>query len=254
MTTLTVATINVHQRLDRWRDRRHLLVAEILDHQPDLIALQEVALFQRQGQWLRAQINMRTGVPSRREPYRLVQQRGRGPGLFGGLAILSRIELLSHDGLSLGDGDVALRANVLLPGGRALDFATTRLRTGSALPETRQEQVMRLMGWLNASGRVALQIIAGDFNEEPHGPAVQQMRQAYRSAFALAHGREPLATYPTALVTGDSRARCLDYVFVSRGIGVRRAQIFGRRAAAEDETLYPSDHVGLLVEVEIDEN
>lgn len=253
MTTLKVATINVHNRHDRWRDRRHLLVAEILDHEPDLIALQEVALSHRQGNWLYTQINMRTGTASRREPYRLVQQRGRGANLYTGLAILSRMELLSYDGLSLGDGDVALRANVLLPSGRALDFATTRLRTGSALPETREEQVMRLMGWLNAAGRVSLQVIAGDFNEEPHGPAVRQMRQAYRSAFALANGREPLATYPTALVPGDNRARCLDYVFVSRGIRVSEARIFCRQAGSEDDTLYPSDHVGLLVKLEVDE-
>lgn len=253
MTTLTVATINVHHRHDRWRERRHLLVAEILDYTPDLIALQDVALTHRQGHWLRSQVNMRTGT-TRREPYRLVQQRGTGANLFTGLAILSRLPLLSHDGLGLGEGDVALRANVLLPSGRALDFATTRLHTGMALPETREEQVMRLVGWLNAAGRVSLQVIAGDFNEAPDGPAVRQIRQGYRSAYALFHGREPLATYPTALVTGAGRARCLDYVFVSRDIHVSQAQLFGRHAAPEDDTLYPSDHVGLLVKLELDEN
>lgn len=253
MTSLTVATININHRNDRWGERRHLLVAEILDYAPDLIALQDVAVLQRQGQWLRTQVNMRIGR-SRREPYRLVQQRRTSGGLFAGVAILSRLPLLSSDGFALGEGDVALRANVLLPNGWALDFATTRLRAGAALPETREEQTMRLVGWLNAIGRVPLQVIAGDFNETPDGPALQKMRQQYRSAFALGYGREPLATYPTALAPAGTLARCLDYVFVSRGIRVIQAQIICRRAAAEDDTLYPSSHVGLFVTLEIDEN
>lgn len=252
MTSLTVATINIHQRQDRWRERRHLIVAEILNLLPDLIAMQEVSVFYRQGQWLLAQVNARAGG-SRREPYRLVQQRRPGD-LFSGVAIFSRLPLLSHDGVGLGEGNVALRANVLLPNGHLLDFATARLHAGLVLPETREEQAMRLMGWLNATGRVPLQIIAGNFNETPDGPAVQRIRQGYRSAYALCHGREPLATYPTALASGDEQARCLDYVFISRGIRVSEAQLVFRRPAPEDRTLYPSDHVGLLVRLEIDEN
>ncbi|MDT8305473.1 MAG: endonuclease/exonuclease/phosphatase family protein [Anaerolineae bacterium] len=253
MTSLTVATVNINHRNDRWGERRHLLVAEILDHMPDLIALQDVAILRRQGHWLRAQVNMRIGR-SRREPYRLVQQRRTSGDLFAGVAILSRLPLLSSDGYALGEGDVALRANVLLPDGQALDFATTRLRSGAALPETREEQAMRLVGWLNAIGRVPLQVIAGDFNETPGGPAPEKMRQQYRSAFALAHGHEPLATYPTALAPAGILAQCLDYVFVSRGISVTQAEIICRRAAAEDDTLYPSSHVGLLVTLELHEN
>jgi endonuclease/exonuclease/phosphatase family metal-dependent hydrolase len=252
MTSLTVATINIHQRYDRWRERRHLLVSEILNDMPHLIALQEVALFYRQGQWLLSQVNARTGQ-SRREPYRLVQQRRSGD-LFSGVAILSRLPIISHDGIGLGEGNVALRANVLLPSGRLLDFATTRLHARTVLPETREEQAMRLMGWLNATGRVPLQVIAGSFNEQPDGPAVQRLRQGYRSAYAARYGHEPLATYPTALAPVPRHARCLDYIFFSRGISVGDAQIVFRRSSPEDDTLYPSDHVGLLVRLDIDED
>lgn len=252
MTSVTVATINIHQRRDRWRERRHLIVAEILNHLPDLIAFQEVSVFYRQGQWLLAQVNARSG-DSRREPYRLVQKRRPGD-LFTGVAIFSRLPLLSHEGLGLGEGNVALRANLLLPNGRLLDFATARLHAGLVLPETREEQAMRLMGWLNATGRAPLQIVAGNFNEKPDGPAVQRIRQGYRSAYALCHGREPVATYPTALVTGEEEARCLDYVFISRGIRVSEARLIFRQPSPDDRTLYPSDHVGLLVRLEIDEN
>ncbi len=252
MTSVTVATINIHQRLDRWRERRHLIVAEILNHLPDLIALQEVSVFYRQGQWLLSQVNARSDG-SRREPYRLVQKRRPGDP-FMGVAIFSRLPLLSHDGTGLGEGNVALRANVLLPTGQLLDFASARLHPGLVLPETREEQAMRLMGWLSATGRAPLQIVAGNFNERPGGPAVQRIRQGYRSAYALCHGREPVATYPTALVAGEEEARCLDYIFVSRGIRARDARLIFRHPSPDDSTLYPSDHVGLLVRLEIDEN
>jgi endonuclease/exonuclease/phosphatase family metal-dependent hydrolase len=201
-----------------------------------------------------SQVNARSGG-SKREPYRLYQQRRTGDP-FTGIAILSRLPVISHDGLALGEGNVALRVNVLLPSGRLMDLATTRLHEGVVLPETREKQAMRLMGWLNATGRVALQVIAGNFNEQPDGPAVQRVRQGYRSAYAARHGHEPLATYPTVLAHGEGQglARCLDYVFVSRGIQVSQAQIIFRKPALEDRILYPSSHVGLLIRLEIDEN
>ena len=37
MTEITVATINLRNRADRWRQRRHLLVAQLVDAAPDLI-------------------------------------------------------------------------------------------------------------------------------------------------------------------------------------------------------------------------
>jgi hypothetical protein len=49
-----------------------------------------------------------------------------------------------------------------------------------------------------------------------------------------------------------TQASCLDYVFVSKAVyKVKGASIFFDKAAAEDESLYSSDHVGLLVELEV---
>jgi endonuclease/exonuclease/phosphatase family metal-dependent hydrolase len=112
---------------------------------------------------------------------------------------------------------------------------------------------MQLTGWLNLQQRVPQQIIAGDFNEVPTGLAIQQMRQGYRSAFAEVHGYEPLATFPTALVQPlNDWSGCLDYIFLSPGVGpVRQAAIFCDVPDEADDTLYPSDHVGLLAEIEV---
>ena len=255
-TSVKVATLNLHNRHHRWAQRRHLVVAEIMDQMPDLVSLQEINLPTGQGAWLRSQINTRISGSSRR-PYRLLQKRIHHliRGYFEGIGILTRLPIVSHDAISLGyDGRVALRTNVTLASGDSLDFVATHLHSTARDREARLDQVMLLTGWINGVGRVPLQVIAGDFNEVPEGPAIKQMKQTYRSALAQVRGYEPLATFPTVLAPGyGGWSGCLDYIFVSSGIQVRDAAIFANRPHVEDETLYPSDHVGLVASLSIED-
>jgi endonuclease/exonuclease/phosphatase family metal-dependent hydrolase len=263
MIKITVATINLRNRADRWRERRHLLVAQLVDAAPDLVSLQEIHFPIEQGRWLRNQINVRLSGQSKR-PYRLIQKRKRHlvHGYFEGIGILSKCPVLYHDSTSLGyGGRLALRANVELPSRRTMDFVATHLHHVYHDRETRQEQVMTLVGWLNNLRPVPLQVVAGDFNEVPTGPAIQLMKQGFRSAYEEVYGREPLATYPTALVIpkpsydgspGAGWAGCLDYIFVSPAVKrVVSASLFCDKPSATDDTLYPSDHVGLITTLEI---
>lgn len=248
---VTVATINLRNRADRWSERRHLLVAQLVDTAPDLIGLQEISFPISQGRWLRAQINNRLTGNSR-EPYRLIQRRKRHlyHGYFEGIGLLTRLPVLYSDVLNLGyGGRLALRAHVQLPSRQTADMVVVHLHHVSHDREARLEQAMRLVGWLRARRQTPHQVVMGDFNELPDGPAIQAMKQAYRSAFEERWGHEPLATFPTALVPSpDGWAGCLDYVFVSPGCGpVTAVGIFCQQAAADDPTLFPSDHVGLLV-------
>lgn len=255
MPTVTVATINLHRSQDRWLRRRQLLVAELLDRQPDLISLQEIDRLVSQGRWLRNQINSRlTG--SGRGPYRLIQQSKRHliHGLFESIGILSKLPIVASDALSLGyGGRVALRAHIERSARQSLDFVAVHLHQVSADREARLEQVMLLDGWLNDSNPAPLQIIAGDFNEIPGGPAIAYMKQRYRSAMAEHRGHEPLATFPTALVQRDDDwSGCLDYIFLSSAVKrVETAEIIFRTPAGDDPTLYPSDHVGLMVTLDL---
>lgn len=251
-TTLNVATLNLHNRHHRWRQRRHLVVAEIVDQLPALVSLQEISFTIGQGRWLCNQINTRLSGSSQK-PYRLLEKRLHRfiRGYFEGVGILTRLPVVAHDAINLGyDGRVALRANVSLPSGASLDFVATHLHSVAHDREARLEQVMLLTGWLTEIGRVPLQIIAGDFNEVPDGPAIQYMKQTYCSALAEARGYEPVATYPTALVPrSDGWSGCLDYIFVTSNMTVETASLFAKKPHAEDETLYPSDHVGLVATV-----
>lgn len=253
---LTAATINLRNRADRWLRRRHVLVAQLVDAAPDLISLQEISMPIGQGRWLRNQINARLSGSSQR-PYRLIQRRKHHltHGYYEGIGVLTKLPLLFSDSLSLGyGGRVALRVGVELPSRRAVEFVAVHLHHIAHDQEARLEQVMKLTGWLNRQQRTSQQIIAGDFNEVPTGLAIQQMRQGYRSVFAEVHGYDPLATFPTALVQPLNQwSGCLDYIFVSPSVGpVRSARIFCDQPDDEDNTLYPSDHVGLLAEIEMD--
>lgn len=254
MTSVTIATINLRNRADRWRQRRHLLVAQLLDTTPDLLALQEISFAIGQGRWLRNQINAR--LPEGKRPYTLVQKRKQHWRYRGeGVGILTSLPVVYADYVNLGyNGRLALRANVILPDHQTLDFVTTHLHHVAHDREARQEQALRLVGWLRNTRPTPLQVIAGDFNETPDGPATQVMKQSFRSVYEMRHGREPLATFPTALAssTGGDWAGCLDYLFVTPAIThISQAAIFCDKPAPDDDTLYPSDHVGLIATLEL---
>lgn len=253
MPQITVATINLRNRADRWRERRHLLVAQLLDALPNLISLQEISFPIAQGRWIRNQINAR--LPEGKRPYRLIKLRKQHPifGYLEGIGILSNLPILYSDSLNLGfGGRVALRVNVELANRQPLDFVATHLHHVAEDKEAREEQALMLTGWLADRRPVPAQVVAGDFNELPTGPAIQIMKQRFRSAYQLRHGAEPLATFPTALLPLGDWSGCLDYIFVSKGVRqVPDAKIFCDEPDPDDNTLYPSDHVGLLATLEI---
>lgn len=255
MTELSVATINLRHNADRWQQRRHLLVAQLVDAQPDLIGLQEISFTIGQGHWLRRQINLRLSGQAD-QPYHLIQKRKHHllKGYYEGIGILSRLPILYHDVRGLGyGGRLALRVHVELNSRQVADFVTTHLHHLPHDQEARLEQAMWLTGWLRTSRPVPYQIIAGDFNELPTGPAIRYIKQSFQSAYELAHGYEPLATFPTALIQPllDWSA-CVDYIFLSPAITtIKQAQIFCDQPHPDNNTLYPSDHVGLIATLQI---
>ena len=223
----------------------------LLKHEPDLVSLQEIYMPIRQGHWLRNQLNARYEG----RPYRLVQARKRHlvKGYIEGVGVLTRLPVLSSDMVSLGyEGRVALRVNLQLPTGTPLDFVAVHLHHVHYDRQARLEQVMTMLGWLSERNPVAHRIIAGDFNETPDGLAIRQMKETYDSVYEQVKGHEPLATFPTALIARNW-AGCLDYIFTTRGIaGILSANLFCTTPSPDDNTLYPSDHVGILSQIEIE--
>lgn len=254
-TLVTVATININGGQDRWKERRHLLVGQLIESNADLISLQEVYTPIRQAVWLCKQINARLGG-SNNAPYRVVQKRYRHAlhGLSGALAVLSKLPVLYSESINLGyGGRIALRVHVELPSHQTMDFVTTQLHQVPYEREARQDQALKLTGWLHGHKRVPIQVVAGDMSETPDGLAVKYIKQSFRSAYEEQYGSEPLATYPTVLAGPVSNlAQCLDYIFISSAVQrVSQATIFCDESASDDNTLYPSSHVGLLATLQV---
>ena len=253
-TQVTIATINLHSRADRWNERRHLLIEQIIEAAPDLISLQEIHLPIGQGKWVCKQLNLRLSG-SGEVPYRLLQKRYQHliNSAFEAVGVLSRLPVLYHESIGLGHGGrVALRVHVELPSNQTMDFVSTHLHHVAFEKQAREEQAMKLVGWLHSHKHVPIQVVAGSFNETPDGPAIIYIKQSFRSAYEEQYGRDPLATYPTTLAATDDPALCLDYIFFSAAVHrVTAATLFCNTSDREDDTLYPSDHVGLVATLEV---
>lgn len=245
---LSVLTFNLHNTYDRWLGRRELIVSGLMAHMPDVMLFQEVNFANAQARWLVNQLNLRAQT----RLYSMCQapQRQFLFGYFDGLAIISKHPIMHYEVLRLPDRRIALLANIELPTGQTVDCVTTHLTPGQFLPDLRYDQIMQLTGWLSIVGRSPYQIIGGDLNETPDSRSIKIMKQRYVSAWESLYGREPLATFPTAL--GDypvDGSVCLDYIFTTSNISPIDASLFGNKIHVEDPSLFMSDHVGLLAGV-----
>jgi endonuclease/exonuclease/phosphatase family metal-dependent hydrolase len=241
-----VATLNVRNTADRWRQRRLLLVDQLIDLAPDVLGLQELRMFPDQAAWIVDAVAGRTGGRLR---YRAHRRAKTGPaGLWEGVGVLARVPVVSTAWLDLGaQGRVAQRVTVRVPDGGMLDVYNTHLGLGGEV--VRQAQARRLLAWMDA--RPALPaILMGDLNARPGSPTVELLSTRLRSAHLHAHGCEPARTVPTPLRRGPAGAgSVLDYVFVNHLVEVEAAAVAFDRPDPGDATLCPSDHYGLSVTV-----
>lgn len=249
---LRVLTLNLRNLSDRWEERVPLLLAEFGALQPDLCGLQEVVYPMQQDRLLGA-----SGAAS------YAVRRGWAGRPEYGNSILVRVDgpagLQPEDGTAarfdLGRGRCALRAELRLGEGRLLRFVTTHLHHLPADPQVRDEQTARLLGWLDALPPAAT-VVCGDFNAEPDEPAYARMAAAgFRSAYLEASGEEPAVTWPSGLVAPapdlEGDPGCIDYVWLRGELRCRAARLCFDRPAVDDPTLYPSDHLGLLAQLEL---
>ena len=254
MTTdrLRVATLNIRNLADRWWERLPLLLADFAALQPDLMGLQEVVYPLQQDRVIAAggegRYVARRGWAGRPEYGNAILIAERLAGGLGAETI--------DDRLDLGLTRCAHRVDLRTPGGTRLRFVNVHLHHVVPDEAARDEQVARLLGWLHELPQAAATLVCGDFNAEPVEPAYARMCEAgFRSAFLEATAAEPAVTWPSGLVAPamdtDGDPGCLDYIWLRGAVRASGARLVFDRPAADDGTLYPSDHVGLLVEVEV---
>jgi len=256
MPEVTIATLNLFNRVGRWGERAPLVVEQVAEAAPDVIGLQEVDLLIDQGHWLADRLNLWLGPPY----YTAYHQNKSGrEAAVQAIAVLTRLPVLEHEGLDyLSMGRVAQRLLLDLGEGVRLDLYNTHLHhpATEAAERIRRQQASRLLRWMSRH-RTLPQVAVGDFNALPEGRAIALMKQRLLSAHETAQGHEPDCTWPSPLLTQplepDEAAGALDYIFVSRrGIRVMEARVAFNRPHADDSTLYPSDHFGLMARLAID--
>jgi endonuclease/exonuclease/phosphatase family metal-dependent hydrolase len=254
---LRVATLNLFNNPHgRWADREALVHEQAVALDADVLALQECDLSGSQVDGIVAALG-----PS----YSAVQLRNPEPGSIKSLAVVTRLAVEGEDACTdLGSSDIALR--VRLAGG--LEVVTTHLHFGPSRrgSEIRAVQVRKLLAWLGPVTPDRRLVLCGDFNAGPRGETVTSVKQVLRSAHEVVHGDEPAWTHPTDLVRiidaqaafgvpilpeGDGHA--IDYVFVSPSLApsVRDCRVAFDRPAADEPGLFPSDHVGLVADLEV---
>lgn len=246
---MRIVTFNLRHDKDRWEERRPLVVAELIRLDAGVIAFQEVAMLIGQAHYLAARLGEATG-----HAYEVLADAKPEPESQEGLAILTRLDVLDHERRELPGGHrIAQRATVS-DGGAPVTIVNTHLHHRPIGSErTRLKQARYLLNWFDSwpAGATGL-VLLGDMNATPDSDTVGLIGQRFASAHATIHGREPEGTFPTPLVRLPWPSRTLDYIFYSpQRFSVTDARLAFMQPSPEDDTLYPSDHYGVLAELEL---
>jgi endonuclease/exonuclease/phosphatase family metal-dependent hydrolase len=250
MAEVTVATLNLFNKVGRWGERLPLVVEQFVALAPDVIGLQEIDLSIDQGMALCRLVNSRTSEGPRYRVYHM----GR-PGRAAhqqALAVIARLPVEAHEGLDLLSFEgVAQRLRLRLDDGALLDFYNTHLYFPPEAKGERAAQAKKLVEWTETWRGASGVVVAGDFNAYPGEPALDVMKSRFVSAHEAANGTEPGKTWPTPVNTIDpSPPGCLDYIFVA-GAQVLSASLAFDTPHALDGTLFPSDHLGVQARLKV---
>ena len=252
---LRVLTLNILNMADRWPERLPLLLAEFAALQPDVAGLQEAVYVMQQDRLLAA---------SGEGEYAIRRAWAYRPDEAGNSILVRRpmadglASADDADRLALGFSRSAGRAELRLGNGLQVRLVNTHLHhmIGDEHDQIRAGQAGALLTWLSGLPAVDVTIVTGDFNADPLQPTYGRMVDGgFRSAYREANGAEPDVTWPSGLqapaMDTDGEPRCLDYVWISGPVNVRSARLVFDRPAVDDPTLFPSDHRGILAELEI---
>ena len=243
---MRIATLNLRNTAGRWRERRGLLVGQLVDLAPDVLGVQEARMLPDQMGWIAREVERRTAGGLRYHTF----HRGKTGLLraWEGVGVLSRVPVVATASLDLGtDARVAHRVTVRLPEGGVVDVYNTHL---GGLEALRLAQVRRILAWTDTRPPVPA-VLLGDFNSRPGSPTIDLVLSKLRSAYADVHGQEPPRTVPTPLHRrGSGPGSVLDFIFVNDRVTVRDARVAFDQVDPADPTLAASDHYGLAVTVE----
>ena len=244
-----VATLNLEQDHKRWDERRHLIIEQFASLRPAIWALNEIHIPTQTGRWLQREASKTHG-----QRYTLIQQSKAGEdGLVQGEALLTRYPVIETANLDYHSHDcIALVARLEI-GGKILDVYVTHLIAAKVGEEARAYQASRLLQWVRSRSDADAVIVCGDFNAMPDQPSIRIMASELRATQS-----HPTAFTPLRESGGEPTHpewprldRCIDYIWVSPAIRIHESGRCFDQPAAESPDLWPSDHVGVWADLEI---
>jgi endonuclease/exonuclease/phosphatase family metal-dependent hydrolase len=244
-----IATLNLEQDHKRWDARRPLIVAEIARLKPDVMAFNEICVPRQSARGLRASAAELTGID-----YNLVQQtKVNGLSEVEGEALLTRFPMIETGNLDYQARDMVALVACVLVGEKPLDVYVTHLYKSRGEDSLRLYQVQQLLAWIDSRERVP-SIVCGDFNAILTTSSAALMASRFRpsqtapTAFTPLAGSDGSVTHPY----WPRMDRCIDYIWVSEGIGIVASAVCFNQPSPDDPSLWPSDHAGVWADLELE--
>ena len=244
--------------------RLGMVLEELRALDPDLVALQESPVTRRHGDVAgRLAQALGLGYVHARATERVLPPRLLGRLITGALgfvegpAILSRFPITATEVYDLPrcrrwlDPRVVLRADVQTPAGPVSVFSTHTSRDDC--------QTRRVAEVVRGHARDRPAIVMGDLNTGETSPALDAfLDQGFIDAFRATNPTDPGATVWQRIEAPSATVfRRVDYVFFRPGDGVETTAVSSRlvlnspRRHADGGVLWPSDHYGVLVELDL---
>ena len=261
----------VESRFDR---RAEALADEIADAEPDVIGLQEVARFVERGEESTTRDYLRTLVERLEEEGLSYDERAAVKTFDAGFPIengsgLDRVRfsnrdvILAREGVETSEAD----AGTYYAGGREFGVGRgycsvtvagtcTFVNTHLSPPRVPVLQYIQAAE-LSARFRDPPTVLVGDFNSGPNTDAARAydvMTKRYTDAYAAANSDkegETCCQRPTLTNEESALDRRIDHVFTRGDVETLGAGRIGSDPAARVDGRWPSDHAGVVAELEL---
>ena len=244
-----IVTFNLEQNHKKWSQRRRLIVKQLAELNPDMLALNEIHIPEQTGRWLQAAAGEQLD-----RPYRLLQQSKAGAeGRVQGEGLLTRYSPIETANLDYNSHDCIAMAARCEIGDRLIDVYVTHLIAARVDESARQYQVEHLLQWIAGRDDADGAIVCGDFNATPDQPSTRLMSGTFQATQFAATAFTPLRDSSGKLTHPEWPRfdRCIDYIWFKGALRLRASERCFDQPADDDPDLWPSDHLGVWADFEI---
>lgn len=265
---LRISTLNIRNTTDRYKERRPILANEISRINSDIIGFQEVCWDQIPMLYEAFRKNAMILQSPCRDP--ILSKRDPSYRVDGDLLLINnqpdmgKISVLKTDILILSYERVVQKAILSLKTAKTkytILVANTHLHDGYSREDVleRERQCENMIEWIENNPEyknIDAYIVMGDFNCVSDDPTYKCMLyNKYKSSHLTLYNKEPYKTFPSGLIAEtmdkDNNTGCIDYIWIKGKVKPLFSGIWANYSSEHDRTLYPSDHFGVFVDLEL---